>query len=84
MLIPFIQNTYIPDVAALASYYPDYYNIGRGAGNLLAYGVFDLDGTGSNKLLRSRQVSTEELWRRRWIRDRSPSRLLTLVREFDR
>ena len=56
VLIPFIQNTYIPDVAALASYYPDYYNIGRGAGNLLAYGVFDLDGTGSNKLLRSGQV----------------------------
>ncbi len=53
ILIPFIQNTYLPDVDALASYYPDYYKVGGGAGNLLAYGVFDLDSSGTNKLLRS-------------------------------
>jgi hydrogenase large subunit len=42
-LIPFIQNTYIPDVDLLTSLYPDYDQIGRGYGNLLAYGVFDLN-----------------------------------------
>ena len=52
VLIPFITNVYIRDVEALASAYRDYFNIGRGTGNLLAYGVFELDATGSNKLLR--------------------------------
>jgi hydrogenase large subunit len=56
LLIPFIQNTYIPDVNALGGYYPDYYQIGRGSGNLLAYGVFDQDAGGSNKLLRRGRV----------------------------
>lgn len=56
VLIPFIQNTYLPDVDALASYYPDYYEVGRGLGNLLAYGVFDLDASGASKLLRSGRV----------------------------
>ena len=51
-LIPFIQNTYIPDVLALASVYNDYFSIGRGHGNLLAFGVFDLDNSDTNKLLR--------------------------------
>jgi len=55
-LIPFIQNTYLPDVDALASYYPDYYSIGAGSGNLLAYGVFELDAVGANKLMRSGRV----------------------------
>ena len=52
MLIPFIQNTYLPDVDALATYYPEYFQIGRGNGNLLAYGVFDQDSAGNSKLLR--------------------------------
>jgi len=56
VLIPFIQNTYLPDVDALGSYYPDYYRVGKGSGNLLAYGVFDLDAGGANKLLRSGRV----------------------------
>jgi hydrogenase large subunit len=51
-LIPFIQNVYLPDVAALRSVYSDYDNIGRGYGNLLSFGVFDLNSTGSSKLLR--------------------------------
>ena len=55
-LIPFIQNTYLPDVDALASIYPDYFRVGGGAGNLLAYGVFDLDASGTNKLLRSGRI----------------------------
>ncbi len=55
-LIPFIQNTYHPDVGLVGARYSDYYNIGRGQGNLLAYGVFDLDSTGSTKLLRRGRV----------------------------
>jgi len=51
-LLPFIQNVYLPDVAALGSVYSDYNNIGRGYGNLMAFGVFDLDSNGESKLLR--------------------------------
>jgi hydrogenase large subunit len=57
ILLPFIQNTYLPDVAALASFYPDYFKIGGGAGNLLAYGVFDLDASGVSKLLKRGRVT---------------------------
>ncbi len=55
-LIPFIQNTYIKDVNTLGTYYPDYFTIGSGYGNLLAYGVFDLDSLGNNKLLAAGRV----------------------------
>jgi len=51
-LIDFISYVYIPDVEALGTVYPEYYNIGKGYGNLLAYGVFDLDNTGETKLLK--------------------------------
>ena len=50
-LIPFIQDVYIPDVQAVGSIYDDYFDIGRGPTNLLAYGVFDLNSSGTNKLL---------------------------------
>lgn len=39
----FIDNVYIPDVLAVAGAYPDYFEIGKGCGNLLSYGVFDLE-----------------------------------------
>jgi len=55
-LIPFIQNVWIPDIQLLGTYYTDYYNIGQGPANLLAYGVFDEDATGQNKLLRRGRV----------------------------
>jgi hydrogenase large subunit len=42
-LVSFIDGVYMPDVDKLATVYPDYYNIGRGYGNLLSFGVFDLD-----------------------------------------
>lgn len=48
----FINNTYIPDVLAVAGIFGDYYNIGQGCGNLLAYGVFDLNSSGTSKLLK--------------------------------
>lgn len=37
----FINNTYIPDVEALAGVYDDYFSIGVGPSNLMAFGVFD-------------------------------------------
>lgn len=51
-LLPFVQGVYINDVELLSTVYKDYFGIGQGPGNLLAYGVFDLDSTGRNKLLR--------------------------------
>jgi hydrogenase large subunit len=38
----FIENTYIPDVIAVAKVYSDYFEIGRGCKRLLSYGGFDL------------------------------------------
>jgi len=43
----FITNTYKTDVNKLASTYSDYYNVGKGYGNLISYGVFDTNTTGT-------------------------------------
>jgi hydrogenase large subunit len=51
-IISFINTVYIPDVLLLAAAYRDYFTIGRGPGNLIAYGVFDQDANGNTKLLR--------------------------------
>lgn len=48
----FIDNDYLPDVQLLKSVYSDYEQIGKGPGNLLAYGAFDLVDSGSSKLFR--------------------------------
>ncbi len=40
----FIKDRLVPDVELLARRYEDYYKIGRGYGNLLAYGKFDVPG----------------------------------------
>lgn len=47
----FIETTYLPDVDLLGHAYPEYYELGRGYGNLLAFGVFDLSADGASKLL---------------------------------
>ncbi len=58
----FITNTIVPDVLAVAGLFPQYYEIGQGCGNLLAYGVFDLDAEGQSKLLaRGRYTEGESL-----------------------
>jgi hydrogenase large subunit len=48
----FINNVYIPDGSAVMAAFPEYMELGRGCGNLLAYGVFDLNASGSSKLLK--------------------------------
>jgi len=60
----FIDNVYIPDVLAVAGVYSDYFEIGKGCGNLLSYGSFDLDGkeadlTKRERLLKQGTVSTD-------------------------
>ena len=49
-IIDFIDTRYIPDAERLASLYSDYFLIGRGYGNLLCYGAFELNNSGSSKL----------------------------------
>lgn len=57
-LTAFIQDTWLADIELLGQVYGDYWEIGGGTGNLLAFGVFDLDAAGSTKLLgRGRIVS---------------------------
>ncbi len=50
----FIDNVYLPDVLAVAGVYSDYFEIGRGCGNLLAYGSYELDGREADLTKRSR------------------------------
>ena len=47
----FIDTIMVPDVTLVASAFAKYGALGKGCGNLLAYGVFDLDAAGSKKLL---------------------------------
>jgi len=39
----FIDNVYLPDVLTVAEIYSDYFAIGKGCGNLLSYGGYELD-----------------------------------------
>ena len=60
----FINNIYIPDVLAIASAYPDYFEIGAGPKNLLSYGAYDLESenpdlTKRKRLFRQGTVSSE-------------------------
>lgn len=56
-LVPFIRDILIPDTELIASTYKDYFSVGAGPGNLLAYGVFELDTTGTNRLLKRGRVT---------------------------
>jgi hydrogenase large subunit len=48
----FIRTTYLPDAEAIAAVYDDYFAIGAGFGNLLAFGVFEQANDGSSWLLK--------------------------------
>ncbi len=50
----FVDNVYLPDVLAVARAYSDYFEIGRGCGNLLAYGSYELDGKEADLTRRKR------------------------------
>jgi hydrogenase large subunit len=46
----FINDVYLPDALLLADQFPSYYQLGQGCGNLLAFGAFDLNASGTSKL----------------------------------
>jgi [NiFe] hydrogenase large subunit/hydrogenase large subunit len=43
----FVEQVYIPDLLAIASFYKDWAAIGAGVGNFLSYGDFPMDNSGS-------------------------------------
>ncbi len=47
----FVKDVYLPDLLQVAREFPGYFEIGRGCGNFLCYGVFLMDDAG-NKLIR--------------------------------
>ena len=55
-VINFINTRYLPDVERLSSIYSDYFFIGRGYGNLLSYGVFELDNANTTKLVKAGRI----------------------------
>lgn len=57
----FIDTKFIPDVNALGSLaqFQPYYQIGSGCGNLIAYGVFDLNSSGSTKLFPRGRITNQ-------------------------
>ncbi|MBU0994841.1 MAG: nickel-dependent hydrogenase large subunit [Proteobacteria bacterium] len=44
-LTGFVRNTYIPDVERIGDVYEDYFTLGVGPKNLLAFGAFEEEGT---------------------------------------
>ncbi|MBN3038194.1 MAG: nickel-dependent hydrogenase large subunit [Candidatus Omnitrophica bacterium] len=79
-IIDFIDNIYIADVLAVARAYGDYFQIGKGCGNFLAYGGF---ATAGGKLFKSgitsdgqkadsfKQQNITEDVKHSWYRDES-------------
>ena len=49
----FIDHAYLPDVAAVAKAFPEYFKMGRGCGNFMAYGVFPISAGSDAKMLPS-------------------------------
>ena len=48
----FVNSIYEQDVRLVAGTYQDYFRLGKGSGNLLTYGAFPLDQTGSKSLFK--------------------------------
>jgi Ni,Fe-hydrogenase I large subunit len=47
-VMAFVENVYVPDLLEVAKTFPQYFEIGRGRDNFLAYGVFPMDDGGTN------------------------------------
>ncbi|MBD3220049.1 nickel-dependent hydrogenase large subunit [bacterium] len=43
----FVRDVYLPDLVAAARAFPAYWSIGQGCGDMLAYGAFEMDDTGT-------------------------------------
>lgn len=58
----FVNNQYYEDVQKVASVYKDYFNIGKGYGNLISFGVFEVEAGGkSQDLFRSGRYTKGQL-----------------------
>lgn len=55
----FVDNVYVPDVLAVADVYKDYAGIGKGYGNFLSYGLFDM-GKGKPRFLKAGHVTNNK------------------------
>jgi hydrogenase large subunit len=55
-ILNFINTRYLPDVERLSSLYSDYFFIGRGYGNLLSYGAFELDSARTAKFFQAGRI----------------------------
>ncbi|MBN1818528.1 MAG: nickel-dependent hydrogenase large subunit [Sedimentisphaerales bacterium] len=55
-VIDFVKNTYLPDVEFVATQYPEYNQIGKGYGNLIAFGAFDLNGAGGKSFFHGGRI----------------------------
>lgn len=49
-LTEFIESTYLPDVQLVGTAYSDYFKIGTGCRNLIAFGAFAMNDAGSSRL----------------------------------
>ncbi len=76
----FIDHVYIPDVLAVAEAYADYFEIGAGCGNLLAYGVFDLDGQERSLVKRKRFLPSGRIKRDLALGEVDPDHITEQVR----
>jgi ferredoxin hydrogenase large subunit/hydrogenase large subunit len=47
----FVRESYVPDVLAVAQAFPAYFNLGRGPGQFLAYGVFGQSADPADRFL---------------------------------
>ena len=58
----FVDNEYYEDVQKVASVYKDYFDIGKGYGNLIAFGAFEVESDGASKnLFRSGRYTDGQL-----------------------
>jgi len=60
-LTEFIASTYLPDVQLLGTVYSDYFEIGAGCRNLLAYGAFAMDDANSSHLFNGGYIENGQL-----------------------
>jgi Ni,Fe-hydrogenase I large subunit len=56
----FIDRVYMPDVLAVAAAFPDYFALGKGCGNFLAYGAFPESADGKKLFLPSGVIKADK------------------------
>jgi hydrogenase large subunit len=58
-LTEFIKTVYLPDVQSVGSVYSNYFEIGSGCNNLMAYGVFEMDDANVSRLFEGGYIEAE-------------------------